>query len=146
MEDVAAASGDEVGDGTTGAPVLCRGRVGEDGERGVHARDVGLEGLSGNGDVVDLLTVDEEVVGAGAGTVGGEDLTLSACAGAGLDDGLDAGEGGGELDRVEREDGSSLMSLALMMPVREPFSVLMELETAATSTTSVTLPIVRVAS
>src|ERR1700729_1196056 len=73
MVHVRAALGDGVDDSAASPAELGRSSAGQHGDVAERIRNNGLEGLSGDVDVVDLLAVDQIVVGSRAGSV---DLNL----------------------------------------------------------------------
>ena len=106
VELVGAGFGDEIDDGAAGSAVLGGGVVGDDGLVLEDVGDLRGERLTADADVVDLLAVQKEVIGAGTGAV---DLDIDALAeGAVLAYGLYARNGQGEFNRIEREDGELL--------------------------------------
>lgn len=132
MDRVASGLGDEIDDGTTGTAVLRRGVVGDDRLILKDVGDLGLKGLAADADVVDLLAVEQEVIGTGAGAVDLDVLPVGEVAA--LTDDLHAGDGKGELDRVEAEDGEITELAGEMTPASWPFSVLMPVFSASTLT------------
>ncbi len=101
MKRVGSTCGHEVGDRASSPSILCRSGVCDDGHTAVHARDIRLETLPRDGNVIDLLAVEEKVVGAGTCSVCREDLALRAGASARLRDDLNAGQRRGQLDRIQ---------------------------------------------
>src|SRR3984957_18025253 len=67
--DIRAAFGDRVDDSATSPTELGRSSAGQDGDVAERIGNNGLEGLSGDGDVIDLLTVDQKVVDSREGSV-----------------------------------------------------------------------------
>ncbi len=77
---VCAALGHRVDDSTASPSKLGRGSTGQHGDVAERIGNNGLEGLSGDGDVIDLLAVEEEVVGSRAGSVDLKCLTVAETA------------------------------------------------------------------
>src|SRR5271156_4560540 len=78
--DIRAAPGDGVDDSAAGPAELGRRSAGQHGDVAERIGNKGLEGLSGDGDVIDLLTVDQIVVGSRARSVDLDLLTVAETA------------------------------------------------------------------
>jgi hypothetical protein len=115
VEAIGAVLGDLVDNGSAGAAELGAGVVEQRGDAGEEVGQDRLDGLAAESDVIGVLAIDHEVVGAWASSVDGElDEAVATDAAEILYGDVLAGDAGhlaDEVGRIEREDGNLLQLL-----------------------------------